>query len=166
MPTAVCASGLCRSDDFIPFCISTPIQCECTSLGVRVAQACGSEAKYFSALDECVPLSIASTQSFQGSILLSSSCPGGEMATQAQIEGTRYCNVIYGGLNITLDDPSADFSAFFDINTLLGLEMDCCVYLVVVTLTCFSCRTSDHQQQQHGVAGCVCTFDNDNTGGK
>ena len=43
------------------------------------------------------------------------------MSTQAQIEGMRYCTVVYGGLNITLNDPSADFSAFFDITTLLGL---------------------------------------------
>ena len=92
--------------------------------GTRVAQTCGSDAMYFSAIDECVPLSIVgSTQAFLGTFTQSDPCLGGEMATQAQIEGMRYCNVIYGGLNITLNDPSADFSAFFDITTLLGLEM-------------------------------------------
>ena len=89
--------------------------------GTRIAQKCGSGAKYFSVIDECVPLSIASTATFLDSFLLASPCTGGEMATQAQIEGIRYCNMIYGGLNITLNDPSADFSAFFDITTLLGL---------------------------------------------
>ena len=43
------------------------------------------------------------------------------MATQAQIDGMRFCNIVNHGLNITFNDPGADFSAFFDITTLLGV---------------------------------------------
>ena len=114
--------------------------------GTRVAQTCGSDAKYFSAIDECVPLNIASSRLFLDTFLLTSSCIGGEMATQTQIEGMRYCNVIYGGLNITLKDASADFSAFFDITTLLGLEMARIVFILHELNASCICRPSDHQQ--------------------
>ena len=90
-------------------------------LGTRVADSCDSGSAYFSEIDECVPLDIIeSAQSFLDDLSLSSPCTGGEMATQAQIEGMRYCNVIYSGLNITFNELNADFSAFFDITTLLG----------------------------------------------
>ena len=89
---------------------------------MRVAQACESNAEYFSAIDECVPISILGTsRSLLNTFTMSSPCTGGEMATQAQIDGMRYCNVLYFGLNITFNDPGADFSAFFDITTLLGV---------------------------------------------
>lgn len=89
--------------------------------GIRVAKTCDGNAAYFSAIDECVPLSIASTQEFLDIFSLSDICIGGEMATQAQIEGMRYCQVVHGGLNITLSDANADFTALFDITTLHGL---------------------------------------------
>ena len=76
---------------------------------------------YFSTIDECVPLSIASTQEFIDIFSMLDACVGGEMATQAQVEGMRFCQVVYNGLNITLSEPGADFSAFFDITTLIGL---------------------------------------------
>ena len=89
---------------------------------MRVAKACGSDAEYFSTIDECVPLDIvASTQTFLAVFSMTSPCNGGEMATQAQIDGMRYCDVVYFGLNITYNSPDADFSAFFDIKTLYGL---------------------------------------------
>ena len=124
MSTAMCASGLFRFDSCCFVLLKIQSLTIFVNLGTRVAQKCGSDAKYFSAIDECIPLSIvSSTQTFLDTFLLTSPCTGGEMATQAQIEGMRYCNIVYGGLNITLNDLSADFSAFFDITTLLGLEM-------------------------------------------
>ena len=74
-------------------------------------------------IDECVPLSIASTPDFLDSFSVFDNCTGGEMATLAQIDGMRFCNVVHFGLNITFNEPGADYSAFFDINTLLGMRI-------------------------------------------
>ena len=100
--------------------------------GVRVAQACDGDAKYFAAIDECVPLSIASTAEFLDSFSLSDMCTGGAMATQAQIDGMQFCNLVQFGLNITFNEPGADYSALFDISMLLGM---CMVLVLAVFLS-------------------------------
>ena len=89
--------------------------------GTRIAKVCDTDAMYFSAIDACVPLSIASTPEFLNSFSLTNPCTGGEIATQAQMEGLRYCNTVYGGLNITINVPDADFTALFDISAVIGL---------------------------------------------
>lgn len=88
-----------------------------------MAQHCGSNAKYFSLIDECVPLSIASSDVFLNAFTSSgNTCsPPGPIVTVADLEALRYCGYVNGSLTIAVKDSSADFSALRDIEIISGL---------------------------------------------
>ena len=67
------------------------------------------------------------------------------MATIDDLEAIRYCDTVDGPLNIVVSDPSADFSAFTDIETITGLTnawltmrqlvSDCCLGVGPLSIT-------------------------------
>ena len=91
--------------------------------GTRVAQSCGSGSNYFSLIDECVPLSIASTAAFLSSFRQTKSCIGGVVDSVAALEGLRFCNTIVGMLDIEVGNLEADFTSLYDIGTITGVFM-------------------------------------------
>ena len=78
---------------------------------------------YFANIDECVPLSIASTSTFLSSYQQINYCTGGVVNSTASLEALRFCNVVRGDLTITLSSSTADFSSVFDISTIGGMSM-------------------------------------------
>ena len=91
--------------------------------GTRVAKQCVSGSNYFSSIDECVPVSIASTSAFLDSFLQTKSCNGGVVRSTAALEGLRFCNTIIGGLDIEVSDLSADFTSLYDVVSITGMLM-------------------------------------------
>ena len=91
--------------------------------GTRVAKQCVSGSNYFSSIDECVPVSIASTSAFTSSLLSSKTCTGRLVSTLSDLEGLRFCNTIIGGLDIEVSDLSADFTSLYDVGTITGMLM-------------------------------------------
>ena len=88
--------------------------------GSRIAKHCGSSGKYFYSIDECIPLSIASSKAFLDAFLTDKSCDESVIDTIEKLEGLRYCKKLTAGLTITLYDDDADFSSIFDIETIQG----------------------------------------------
>jgi len=86
-----------------------------------VAQICESGYNYFSSIDECVPLNIASTAAFLNSFLQSKRCIGGVVNSSIALEGLRFCNTIVGSLDIVVGDLSADFTSLYDVGTITGM---------------------------------------------
>jgi hypothetical protein len=91
--------------------------------GSRVAQSCGSNANYFSSIDECVLLAIASLTKFLTAYQNVVSCPGGVVSSNADLEAYRFCQYITGSLVIQFYDLSADFSVLYDLTSLDGLTI-------------------------------------------
>ena len=84
---------------------------------------CVSGAKYFSSIDECIPLAILSLPEFLQSITYSISCTAtSDIRTVDDLEGLRYCGVIASGLNIMVSDLTADYCALYDIVSVQGLK--------------------------------------------
>ena len=92
--------------------------------GTRVTPTCGAGASYFSAIDECVPLSIASSPVFLASFEVAKHCTGGVISTVAQLEGLRFCDTVTTELIISVNDAGADFSALRDMEIIMGLVID------------------------------------------
>jgi hypothetical protein len=93
------------------------------SQGARVAKNCGSGAKYFSSIDECIPLAKLALPEFLQSITYSIACTvTSDIRTVDDLEGLRYCGVIQSGLNIMVGDLTADYSALYDISSVQGLK--------------------------------------------
>ena len=86
-----------------------------------MAKQCDYGSKYFSGIDECIPLSIAGTTTFLNAYTHSGVCPGFPIKTVIDLESFRYCNVITGDFIITVNDANADFSALYDIREITGL---------------------------------------------
>ena len=88
-----------------------------------MARNCDNSAKYFSSIDECVPLSIASSTVFLDTFTSSvNPCsPSGPIETVADLEALRYCGYVNGSLTIAVKDSNADFSALRDIQVISGL---------------------------------------------
>ena len=82
---------------------------------------CAPDEQYFSLIDECVSLSIASMPIFLNSFLSGHVCHGGVITTAAELIGLRYCDTIDSDLIIAVNDPNADFAALYDIETFEGL---------------------------------------------
>jgi hypothetical protein len=99
-----------------------------TQVGARVSQACGSQSRYFSAIDECVPLSIASSKVFVDAISAKKRCAGGRISTKTALEALRFCDVITSALSIEVNEMNADFTALHDIETIEGLCSDWFVF--------------------------------------
>ena len=92
-------------------------------LGARVAKNCGSGAKYFSSIDECIPLAKLALPEFLQSITYSIACTAtSDIRTVDDLEGLRYCGSIESGLNIMVSDLTADYSALYDISSVQGLK--------------------------------------------
>ena len=91
-------------------------------VGARLALACGSDASYFSSIDECIALSIAAVPAFLQSITFTKPCSGNvTVRTVDELEGLRYCGSLTGSLTIGVSDLTADYSALYDIATIQGL---------------------------------------------
>jgi len=87
-----------------------------------VARSCGTNGNYFASIDECVPLSIASLPVFSTAYRQSVTCGGGLIATSADLEKLRFCQVVANGLTIQVADGDADFTAVYDIMSVTGLK--------------------------------------------
>ena len=91
-------------------------------VGARLALACGSDASYFSSIDECIALSIAAVPAFLQSITYLRPCSGNvTVRTVDELEGLRYCGSLTGSLTIGVSDLTADYSALYDVETIQGL---------------------------------------------
>ena len=88
--------------------------------GSRIAQTCTSGSKYYSLIDECVPLSVAGSDLFLQAYQTVKTCDGGLVKSANDVERLRYCHMITGGLTIETSDERADFSALSDINEIRG----------------------------------------------
>ena len=91
-------------------------------LGIRIAKTCSNQSAYFSAIDECIPLTIASEPQFLNSFLAEIPCSGGTVLTADDVEGLRFCTSIMGGLDIAVADAVADFTAVHDIKKIGGMD--------------------------------------------
>lgn len=88
--------------------------------GSRLAQTCAAGSNYFPAIDECVPLQLASTQAFLNAYSFVKTCAGGVVDSVDKLEGLRYCQVVTGSLTIAVSDVNADYSALYDIRQIQG----------------------------------------------
>ena len=89
-----------------------------------MAKNCGSGAKYFSSIDECIPLAKLALPEFLQSITYSIPCTATSgIRTVDDLEGLRYCRAIESGLNIMVSDLTADYSALYDISIVQGLKL-------------------------------------------
>ena len=67
-------------------------------------------------------MDIAALMSFRQSITYSRACTVvSTVETIDDLEMIRYCDTVDGPLSIVVSDPTADFSAFTDIETITGL---------------------------------------------
>ncbi len=98
-----------------------PIQC---FAGAKLSLQCSQGATYFSQLDECVSAELTASLEFLQAFLLENICFGGSIQNLADLNALRFCTSIVGELLITLNEPSADFSAVFDINVIQGTVHD------------------------------------------
>ena len=48
-------------------------------------------------------------------------CPGGLIQSLGDLEGLRYCQSISSGLTINVNDPDADYTSVYDIQSIGGL---------------------------------------------
>jgi hypothetical protein len=71
-------------------------------------------------LDLCVPTAVSSTKDFIDAIQVENICLGDHVDTLFKLEQLRFCSSIITALEISLDDPRADFTALRDIRVLLG----------------------------------------------
>ena len=90
-------------------------------IGTRAAKICGADAKYFSNIDECVPLTYTSMPTFLKAYLVDNICHGMVINSLEGLEGLRYCDTIDAGLTISINDANADFSSLYDINRIRGM---------------------------------------------
>ena len=90
--------------------------------GTRAPLSCAPDTQFFSLIDECVPLAIASMPVFLSSFLAGHVCYGGTITTAEQLIGLRYCDTIVSDLIIAVDDPNADFNALHDIEIFEGFR--------------------------------------------
>ena len=83
---------------------------------------CATDARYYSSIDECIPLSIASSDGFLSSFgsSVNDCSPSGPIRNLADLEALRYCDTIVGSLVVEVNDPGADFSVFRDIEVITG----------------------------------------------
>ena len=95
--------------------------------GSRIAKSCGAQARYYSSIDECIPLSIANHKVFNAALLAPNECPGGVIDTVAALEALYYCDVITSSIAIELSDVKADFAALRGIKTIRGLPTLLCI---------------------------------------
>lgn len=86
-----------------------------------MAKTCSDGSNYFALVDECVPLSIASTSTFLTAYKTIHKCQGGIVDSISKLENLRFCQSVIGGLTITLNEASADFSALFDVAHITGM---------------------------------------------
>jgi hypothetical protein len=70
-----------------------------------------------------VPLSIAELPDFQFAFQLYKVCPGRVVRTLDELEAVRFCTIINGSLVIEINDATADFNLFSDIEEIRGIPM-------------------------------------------
>ena len=87
---------------------------------------CAGDARYYSSIDECIPLSIASSDGFLNSFgsSVNHCSPSGPIRNIADLEALRYCDTVVGSLVVEVNDPGADFSVFRDLQVITGFEAD------------------------------------------
>jgi hypothetical protein len=117
---------LCRKQCVLPdftgikFCFVLLLWFNCTP-GARLAPFCDLNFTYLELIDECIPISIASTNLFLSAYQTTKACQGGSVDSTAALERLRYCQVISGGLHLSVNDLAADFSSLHDIQQIEGL---------------------------------------------
>lgn len=153
--------------------------------GTRIALACGSGSKYFSSIDECIPLNIATMPAFLASFTNTKACNGTVVKTVDDLEALRYCATIKGRLDIQVNDGNADFGSLYDIGSISGMRwwmymiyfvMNICTnvfWSVVQMMGIFwADSSSDHEcvalfrhvvypWKQHCIDWIICAFDDD-----
>ena len=82
--------------------------------------ACPAGFSLFSSINECINTTAISNIDFLAALEYSVPCPGGVIATAAELEIMRFCTVISGNLEITVKDPLADYTALWDIQQITG----------------------------------------------
>ena len=90
--------------------------------GSVVAPTCPPNSTYYSTIQECVDVSIASLLAFASAIQLQLPCAGGVISTAAQLESLRFCTSITGPLVITVSQP-ADYTSLHSIASIAGLSV-------------------------------------------
>ena len=96
-------------------------------------QNCGYQAKFFALIDECVPLSIASTPAFLNAFEIENFCSGRTLRTAEDLNSMRFCDTVTGGLTVAVNDPLADFEVFRDMEVIMGLGLSIIVMLMFLT---------------------------------
>ncbi len=89
-------------------------------IGARRRKACGPFATYFASLDICVPLDVSNTKDFIDAIQVENICLGDRVDSLFKLEQLRFCSSIITALEISLNDPDADYTALRDIRVLFG----------------------------------------------
>ncbi len=94
--------------------------------GTRLAKSCDSNSQYYAAIDQCVSNAIAALPAFSQSFNQAPrTCTRNyAITTAADLEGIRYCSVISSSLIIAVSDLNADYTALFDIKTIMGMLFD------------------------------------------
>ena len=88
---------------------------------MRAAKSCPSDSKYFASVDACVPLGAASSPNFLTAFTTRKTYAGGTIATTQDLEALRFCEMITGGLTITVSERAADFTSLRYISEIRGL---------------------------------------------
>ena len=90
--------------------------------GSRAAKICPANSTYYKALDACIPLNTSATSGFRDAFTLKKKCAGGTVETAEQLDSLRFCEIIDGGLTISVNNASADFSSLRYISQIQGLS--------------------------------------------
>ena len=91
--------------------------------GQQLPKICDAGSNYFSKLDACIPIVIASKSEFLESFQISKVCFGAMVQSLRDLESLRYCSLILGTLEIIVDDATADFTALWDITEITGVAL-------------------------------------------
>jgi hypothetical protein len=90
-------------------------------VGSRAAKICLANSTYYKAVDACIPQETSATSSFRNAFALKKRCAGGSVETTEQLEVLLFCEIIEGGLTISVSNASADFSSLRYISHIQGL---------------------------------------------
>ena len=122
------------------------------NLDTRLIPSCNATTTYNAAIDQCVSNAVAALPAFPQSFNQAPrTCTRNyAITTAADLEGIRYCSVISSSLIIAVNDPNADYTALFDIKTIMGMLFDDWRrYFVLILIIILLIRAIGHPQQQH-----------------
>ena len=117
-----CRLRCVRSDLYGTMLISSIHSINMMLAGSRAAKICPANSVYYKALDACIPLETSATSGFRDAFTLKKKCFCGTVETTEQLDALRFCEIIEGGLTISVNNASADFRSLRYISQIQGVS--------------------------------------------